>query len=200
MRKLQFWERCIESNQTESFSNLYNFLIENQFKLDQNTKTNLIVHLRGLSATFREYFPVLLDSNNWIRNPSDESTSSHCRDWLLKIQRNWLKSPVITFLNWDSKVCHWLTFGWAWEKTTLCWQERQLQRCYHFQLPIFAKKHFLPIQIWKPSTETDSMHNRMYDFIFLQWYRNTKHYADQNKRILRIETFVQGFYRLRQIS
>jgi hypothetical protein len=74
IQTLQFWVRCIESNHTECFSNLHNFLIENQLKLDQNTKTNIIVHLKGLSATFREYFPVLSDSNNWIRNPFDEST------------------------------------------------------------------------------------------------------------------------------
>jgi hypothetical protein len=63
MKKLQFWERCIERNhQTESFCNLHKFLIENQLKLDQNTETNIIVHLIGLSATFKEYFPVLSDS------------------------------------------------------------------------------------------------------------------------------------------
>jgi hypothetical protein len=50
MKLLQFWERCIESNQTESFSNLHNFMIENQLKLDQDTKTNITVHLRGLST------------------------------------------------------------------------------------------------------------------------------------------------------
>jgi hypothetical protein len=74
MKKLQYWERCIKRNQTECFSNLHNFLIENQLKLDQNTKTNIIAHLRGLSTTFREYFSVLPDSKNWIRNPFDEST------------------------------------------------------------------------------------------------------------------------------
>jgi hypothetical protein len=42
--------------------------------LDQNTKTNIIAHLRSLSAVFREYFSVLSDSNNWIRNTFDEST------------------------------------------------------------------------------------------------------------------------------
>jgi hypothetical protein len=72
--KLQFWERCVESNQTECFCNLHNFLIGNQLKLDQNTKTNIVAHLRGLSATFKEYFPVLSDSINWIRNPFDEFT------------------------------------------------------------------------------------------------------------------------------
>jgi hypothetical protein len=41
---------------------------------DQNAKTNIIVNLRGLSATFKEYFPVLSDSINWIRNPFDEFT------------------------------------------------------------------------------------------------------------------------------
>jgi hypothetical protein len=74
MKKLQFWERCIESNQTECFRNLHNFLIQNQLKLDQNTKTNIIAHLRDISATFREYFPVLSDSNNWIWYPFGEST------------------------------------------------------------------------------------------------------------------------------
>jgi hypothetical protein len=75
MKKLQFWERCIERNQTECFSSLNNFLIEDQLKFDQNTKTNIIVHLRSLSTTFREYFPVLSDSKNWIRNPFDEPTT-----------------------------------------------------------------------------------------------------------------------------
>jgi hypothetical protein len=75
MKKEQFWERCIESNQTECFCNHHNSLIGNQLKLDQNTKTNITAHLRGLSATFKEYFPVLSDSsNNWIRNPFDEFT------------------------------------------------------------------------------------------------------------------------------
>jgi hypothetical protein len=35
---------------------------------------------------------------------------------------------------------------------------------------------------------------------FLWWYRTTKHYADENNLILHIEVFVQGCYRLRQIS
>jgi hypothetical protein len=74
MQTLQFWERCMESNQTECFSNLHNLLIENQLKLYQNTKINIIARLKGLSATFREYFSMLSDSNNWIRNPFDEST------------------------------------------------------------------------------------------------------------------------------
>jgi hypothetical protein len=74
MKKLHFWERCIESNQTECFCNLHKFLIENQLKLDQNTKTNIIAHLRGVSATFKEYFPMLSANNNWIRNLFDEST------------------------------------------------------------------------------------------------------------------------------
>jgi hypothetical protein len=64
MKKLQFWERCIESSQTESFCNLHIFLIVNQLKLDQNTKTNIIEHLRGLSATLKEYLPVLSYSIN----------------------------------------------------------------------------------------------------------------------------------------
>jgi hypothetical protein len=54
---------------------LHKFLIESQLKLDQNTKTNIIAHLRGLSATFKEYFPALSDSINRIRNPFDEFTN-----------------------------------------------------------------------------------------------------------------------------
>jgi hypothetical protein len=74
MKKLQFWERCIENNQTECICNLHDFLIGNQLKLDHNTKTNIIAHLRCLSATFKEYIPVLSDSINWIQNPFDEFT------------------------------------------------------------------------------------------------------------------------------
>jgi hypothetical protein len=43
-------------------------------KLDQNTKTNIIVHLRSLFATFKEYIPVFSGSINRIQNPSDEFT------------------------------------------------------------------------------------------------------------------------------
>jgi hypothetical protein len=65
---------------------------------------------------------------------------SHRRDWVLKIQRNWLKSPVITNWNWYSKVCHWSTFGWKWDKSTLCWQERPLQ----FSTIYLCEKAFFP--------------------------------------------------------
>jgi hypothetical protein len=45
-------------------------------EFDRHTKVNVTANLRGLSATFREYFAMLSDSNNWIRNPSDESIIS----------------------------------------------------------------------------------------------------------------------------
>jgi hypothetical protein len=201
MKKLQFWESCIESNhQTECFCNLHKFLIEEQLQLDQNTKTNIIAHLRGLSATFKEYFPVLSD-----RKKLDSKSIWWVHHLLIAGIEYWRyretdRNLVITNKNWDSKDCHWSTFGWAWKKSTLCWQEKPLQPCYHFQLPVFAKNHFLLSQIWKPSTETDSMQNKIQDFICLRWYRTTKHYADQNKRILHIEIFVQGSYMLWQIS
>jgi hypothetical protein len=33
MEKSQFWERCIESNQTECFCNIHNFLIKKSVKI-----------------------------------------------------------------------------------------------------------------------------------------------------------------------
>jgi hypothetical protein len=73
MRKLQFWERCIKIIRLNVLATSQ-LPDKNQLKLVQNTKTNIITHLRGLSATFREYFPVLSDSHNWIRNSFDKPT------------------------------------------------------------------------------------------------------------------------------
>uniref|UniRef100_A0A8C3FIZ9 Uncharacterized protein n=1 Tax=Chrysemys picta bellii TaxID=8478 RepID=A0A8C3FIZ9_CHRPI len=60
IKKLQFWESCLENNQTECFSNFHDFLAEHKLQLDQCTKTNIIAHLKGLCTTFREYFPAIL--------------------------------------------------------------------------------------------------------------------------------------------
>ncbi|CAM5094066.1 unnamed protein product [Natator depressus] len=76
MMKLQFWESCLENNQTECFTNLHDFLAEHKLQLDQCTKTNTIAHLKGLCTTFREYFPAMSGDNDWICNPFDDTTFS----------------------------------------------------------------------------------------------------------------------------
>jgi hypothetical protein len=133
----------------------------------------------------------MLDSNNWIQNTFDESTFSRCRDWVLKIQKNWLKSPMIMNWNRNSKVCHWSTFGWALRKEYRLLAGKATTTFLPFSTTYLCEKHFLPMQIWNPSTETDSMQNCIWDFIFLRWYRTTEHYAEQNKRILHTESFIK---------
>ncbi|XP_065254448.1 zinc finger BED domain-containing protein 5-like [Emys orbicularis] len=76
IKKLQFWESCLENNQTECFSNLHDFLAEHKLQLDQCTKTNITAHLKGLCTTFRDYFPAISGDNDWIRNPFDDTTFS----------------------------------------------------------------------------------------------------------------------------
>uniref|UniRef100_A0A8C3RXN0 Uncharacterized protein n=1 Tax=Chelydra serpentina TaxID=8475 RepID=A0A8C3RXN0_CHESE len=76
IKKLQFWGSCLENNQTECFSNLHDFLAEHKLQLDQWTKTNITAHLKGLCATFREYFPAMSGDNELIHNPFDDTTFS----------------------------------------------------------------------------------------------------------------------------
>ncbi|CAM4384752.1 unnamed protein product [Lepidochelys kempii] len=76
IKKLQFWESCLENNQTECFSNLHDFLAEHKLQLDQCTTTNITAHLKGLCTTFREHFPAMSGDNDWIRNPFDDTTCS----------------------------------------------------------------------------------------------------------------------------
>uniref|UniRef100_A0A452GFY1 DUF4371 domain-containing protein n=1 Tax=Gopherus agassizii TaxID=38772 RepID=A0A452GFY1_9SAUR len=76
IKKLQFWESCLENNQTECFSNLHDFLAQHKLQLDQCTKTNIIAHLKGLCTTFREYSPAMPGDNDWIRNPFDATFST----------------------------------------------------------------------------------------------------------------------------
>jgi hypothetical protein len=116
--------------------------------MDQNTKINIIAHLRGLSPKFREYFPVLADTNKWIRNPFDESTifssqglSTEDTDKLIEISSDYELKLKFKSL---SLIKFWLSMR---TEFILCWQERPPQRCYHFQLHIFAKKNFLPTEI-----------------------------------------------------
>uniref|UniRef100_A0A674J7L1 HAT C-terminal dimerisation domain-containing protein n=1 Tax=Terrapene triunguis TaxID=2587831 RepID=A0A674J7L1_9SAUR len=76
IKKLQFWESCLENNQTECFSNLHDFLAEHKLQLDLCTKANITAHLKGLCTTFRDYFPAISGDNDWIRNPFDDTTFS----------------------------------------------------------------------------------------------------------------------------
>lgn len=76
IKKLNFWETCFNSNQTECFDTLHDYLVENQLSLDENVKNMVKEHLRGLGKTFREYFPAMSNNNNWIRNPFEDSTIS----------------------------------------------------------------------------------------------------------------------------
>jgi hypothetical protein len=136
MQTLQLWERCVESNRNDCFSNLHNLLIENQLKLDQNTKTNITAHLRVLSATSREYFPVLSDSNNWIRNPFDESIIFSSQGLATEDTEKLIEISSGYELKLRFKSLCLINFWLSVRKSTLCWQERPLQR-YNFQLPLW---------------------------------------------------------------
>jgi hypothetical protein len=196
MKKLQFWERCIESNQTEYFSNLHNFIIENQIKSDQNTKTNIIAHLRGLSLAFREYFPVLSDSNYWIKNPSDESTifssqglSIEGADKLIEISSDYeLKQRFrsLSLINF---------FPDREKRVPSAGRKGHYNVVTIFNYLSLRKSIFF---LCKSENQAQKQTERRTGFktIFLLWYRTTKHCADQNKRILHIKIFVEGSDRL----
>jgi hypothetical protein len=66
IKKLRFWEKCLESNQTECFDIFHNLL-------DESVKAEIAEYLTGLGTKFGEYFPAMLDNRNWISNPFDDT-------------------------------------------------------------------------------------------------------------------------------
>jgi hypothetical protein len=50
--------------------------MENELRLDESVKVKINEHLRGLGTTVREYFPAMLDDNNWVRYPFTDTTIS----------------------------------------------------------------------------------------------------------------------------
>lgn len=73
IKKSRFWEKCLESNQTECFDTIHDFLIENELRLNESVEAKIHEHLRGLGTKFMDYFPAMIDDNNWIRNPFDNT-------------------------------------------------------------------------------------------------------------------------------
>jgi hypothetical protein len=62
----------------------YNFLMENELKLDENIRADVAEHLRGLGTTFAEHFAATLNNNSCIRNPfSDTAVLRHIH-WVLR--------------------------------------------------------------------------------------------------------------------
>jgi hypothetical protein len=45
------------------------FLCENELKVTDNAKCDIVKHLSELGAQLRRYFPKMDDTNNWIRYP-----------------------------------------------------------------------------------------------------------------------------------
>lgn len=107
-----------------------------------------------------EIFPLLSACKIRIQNPFDKSIvilsqemSTEDTEKLTEISSNYeLK------MRFKSKFCHQSTFVWVYKYPLLAGKTTRLL------LPvstIFAKKHFLPMQIWKPSTEINSKQNQI---------------------------------------
>lgn len=69
LRKLNFWNQCLQMNEYDCFGSLSSFLSENKIQLNENIKKDISEHLKQLQLTFKDYFPNKPESNIWIRNP-----------------------------------------------------------------------------------------------------------------------------------
>ena len=70
IKKLELFSVCINKDNTEVFSSLYDFfLCANELKLTDNVKCDIAKNLSELHAQLRRYFPETDDTNNWICFP-----------------------------------------------------------------------------------------------------------------------------------
>uniref|UniRef100_K7G7S0 HAT C-terminal dimerisation domain-containing protein n=1 Tax=Pelodiscus sinensis TaxID=13735 RepID=K7G7S0_PELSI len=68
-RKLQFWISSVGRNYLDCLPTLNDFLEENRYKLDEDSRSDMADHLRNVYMNIIKYFPNINDNNNWIRNP-----------------------------------------------------------------------------------------------------------------------------------
>ncbi|KAL1281206.1 hypothetical protein QQF64_000009 [Cirrhinus molitorella] len=71
IKKLVFWANWINTNSTECFPLLSEFLQSREATLSNYVKGLIIEHLNQLSQNLRTYFPPMDQSQIWIRNPFD---------------------------------------------------------------------------------------------------------------------------------
>uniref|UniRef100_A0A9J8C488 Uncharacterized protein n=1 Tax=Cyprinus carpio carpio TaxID=630221 RepID=A0A9J8C488_CYPCA len=71
IKKLVFWANWINTNSTECFPLLSEFLQSRESVLSDCVKGLIIEHLNQLSQNLRIYFPPMDQSQTWIRNPFD---------------------------------------------------------------------------------------------------------------------------------
>lgn len=69
IKKCQIWATRIEKGSTTNFPTLQQFIESADVSLPQQFIVEIAEHLRGLSATFGEYFPELDSNYDWVRNP-----------------------------------------------------------------------------------------------------------------------------------
>ncbi len=71
IKKLVFWANWINTNSTECFPLLSEFLQSREAALSNYVKGLIIEHLNQLSQNLQTYFPIMDKSQTWIRNPFD---------------------------------------------------------------------------------------------------------------------------------
>ena len=57
IKKLELFSVCINTDTTQVFPSLYDFLCANELKVTDNVKCDIVMHLSELGAQLRRYFP-----------------------------------------------------------------------------------------------------------------------------------------------
>jgi hypothetical protein len=69
IKKLELWARRLSKRNFGAFQNLNTFLKSADQELSNKVLEFFIQHLQDLRCSFREYFPPLHESKNWIKDP-----------------------------------------------------------------------------------------------------------------------------------
>ncbi|XP_034733456.1 zinc finger BED domain-containing protein 5-like [Etheostoma cragini] len=78
MRKLQRWIERVKVGSIDMFSELVEFMDENELSVDM-VKKPITTHLQALQEHFNRYFPeeTAPEQNDWIRSPFTETSANH---------------------------------------------------------------------------------------------------------------------------
>lgn len=81
LKKLELFEIKVKAGDVSAFLALESFLTDNELQLDDRVRDNIAVHLVSLRQQFREYFLMMPEVNNWMRNPFSIETSEMPKDF-----------------------------------------------------------------------------------------------------------------------
>lgn len=89
--KMELFEIKVKMEDVSAFPALKRFMSDNDLNLADRVRDNIVAYLVSLRQWLQEYFPVMPESNNWIRNPFVSIISDITKDFTVGEQESLIK-------------------------------------------------------------------------------------------------------------